>query len=136
MARLTAQALAPVTILAEFPNVIIVKPAVPAQNLRELLALARQRPGEITFGSVGNIQLMFKNLPTVPAAWFTIAAPGATPPPMLQRLNGDLRAVLAASALRVRFVTLGCTLAEPHAFPAAETAKWTRVGDAAGLRLD
>ncbi|MEI6159085.1 MAG: tripartite tricarboxylate transporter substrate-binding protein, partial [Roseococcus sp.] len=46
--------LTPVSMLAEFPNVIIVHPAVPAQNLRELVALARQRPGEITFGSAGN----------------------------------------------------------------------------------
>jgi tripartite-type tricarboxylate transporter receptor subunit TctC len=44
----------PVAILAEFPNVIVVHPSVPARNLRELLALARQRPGEITFGSAGN----------------------------------------------------------------------------------
>jgi tripartite-type tricarboxylate transporter receptor subunit TctC len=209
--------LAPVTILAEFPNVIIVNPAVPAQNLRELVALARQRPGEITFGSAGNatsthlagelfmlvtglrfihvpyrgssqalndvmagnIQLMFENLPTVPpvlrdgrvralaltsaarspalpevptaeeagvpgyvaTAWFTIAAAGATPAPLLQRLNEDLRAVLAAPALRERFVTLGATplggtLAESNAFLAAETEKWTRVVDAAGIRLD
>jgi tripartite-type tricarboxylate transporter receptor subunit TctC len=46
--------LTPLTILAEFPNVIVVHPAVPAQNLLELVALARQRPGEITFGSAGN----------------------------------------------------------------------------------
>ena len=46
--------LAPVAILAEFPNVIVVHPSVPAQDLRELLALARQRPGELTFGSAGN----------------------------------------------------------------------------------
>ncbi|MBD0274885.1 MAG: hypothetical protein ICV73_23540 [Acetobacteraceae bacterium] len=46
--------LSPVAILAEFPNVIVVHPSVPAHNLRELLALARQRPGELTFGSAGN----------------------------------------------------------------------------------
>jgi len=46
--------LTPVTILAEFPNVIVVHPSVPAQNLLELVALARARPGEITFGSAGN----------------------------------------------------------------------------------
>lgn len=46
--------LAPVAILAEFPNVIVVHPSVPARNLRELVALARERPGELTFGSAGN----------------------------------------------------------------------------------
>jgi tripartite-type tricarboxylate transporter receptor subunit TctC len=46
--------LVPVAILTEFPNAIAVHPSVPAQDLRELLALARQRPGELTFGSAGN----------------------------------------------------------------------------------
>jgi tripartite-type tricarboxylate transporter receptor subunit TctC len=46
--------LTPVTILAEFPNVVVVHPSVPAQNLRDYLALARARPGELTFGSAGN----------------------------------------------------------------------------------
>jgi len=46
--------LAPVTILAEFPNVIVVHPSVPARTLLEFVALARARPGEITFGSAGN----------------------------------------------------------------------------------
>jgi len=46
--------LTPITILAEFPNVIVVNPAVPARNLAEFVALARSRPGEITFGSAGN----------------------------------------------------------------------------------
>jgi tripartite-type tricarboxylate transporter receptor subunit TctC len=46
--------LAPVVVLAEFPNAIITHPALPARNLRELIELARRRPGELTFGSAGN----------------------------------------------------------------------------------
>ncbi len=46
--------LAPVTVLAEMPNAIIVHPAVPARTLRELIELARQRPGGLTFGSAGS----------------------------------------------------------------------------------
>lgn len=46
--------LAPVTVLAEMPNAIIVHPAVPARTLAELVALARQRPGTLTFGSAGS----------------------------------------------------------------------------------
>ena len=46
--------LAPVTVLADMPNAIIVHPSVPARTLQELIALARQRPGELTFGSAGN----------------------------------------------------------------------------------
>jgi tripartite-type tricarboxylate transporter receptor subunit TctC len=46
--------LAPVTVLAEMPNAIIVHPSVPARTLPELIALARQRPGALTFGSAGS----------------------------------------------------------------------------------
>lgn len=46
--------LAPVTVLAESPNVIVAHPAVPVRTLADLVALARSRPGEITFGSAGN----------------------------------------------------------------------------------
>jgi tripartite-type tricarboxylate transporter receptor subunit TctC len=46
--------LAPVTVLAEMPNAIIVHPAVPARSLAELIELARRRAGELTFGSAGS----------------------------------------------------------------------------------
>lgn len=49
-----ATELAPVTVLADMPNAIIVHPSVPARTLQELIALARQKPGELTFGSAGN----------------------------------------------------------------------------------
>ncbi|MBR0646032.1 Bug family tripartite tricarboxylate transporter substrate binding protein [Plastoroseomonas hellenica] len=46
--------LAPITVLADMPNAIIVHPSVPARTLQELIAFARQKPGELTFGSAGN----------------------------------------------------------------------------------
>ena len=49
-----ARELAPVTVLGDLPNVIIVHPSVPARNLRELVELARGRPGALSFGSAGN----------------------------------------------------------------------------------
>jgi tripartite-type tricarboxylate transporter receptor subunit TctC len=77
----------------------------------------------------------------VATAWFTIAAPASTPQPLLERLNADLRAVLAEPALRERFTTMGATpiggpLDESRAFLASETVKWSRVVQSAGIRLD
>jgi tripartite-type tricarboxylate transporter receptor subunit TctC len=46
--------LAPVTLAASTPNVLIVHPSVPARTLKELIALARARPGEINFASSGH----------------------------------------------------------------------------------
>lgn len=41
------------TVLAEMPHVIVANPALPAASLRELLALARSKPGALNFGSAG-----------------------------------------------------------------------------------
>jgi tripartite-type tricarboxylate transporter receptor subunit TctC len=46
--------LAPITLLAVFPNVIVVHPSFPAKNLKDLIALAKSKPGGLTFASAGN----------------------------------------------------------------------------------
>lgn len=42
---------APVTVVANTPNIIVVHPDVPAKNLGELLTLAQAQPGKLNFGS-------------------------------------------------------------------------------------
>jgi tripartite-type tricarboxylate transporter receptor subunit TctC len=45
---------APVSLVATVPNVMITHPSVPAQTLREFIALAKSKPGSMNFGSGGN----------------------------------------------------------------------------------
>lgn len=45
--------LAPVTPAVTSGNVLVVHPSVPAKSLKEFLALARARPGELAYGSSG-----------------------------------------------------------------------------------
>lgn len=45
---------APVSLMATTMNVLVVSPQVPAKNLGELVALAKAKPGELTYGSAGN----------------------------------------------------------------------------------
>jgi len=45
--------LAPVTMLATVENVLVVNAAVPARSVKELLALAAQKPGDLSFASPG-----------------------------------------------------------------------------------
>jgi tripartite-type tricarboxylate transporter receptor subunit TctC len=45
---------APVTVLAAVPNILIVNAAVPAKSVRELIALAKAKPGTLNFASPGN----------------------------------------------------------------------------------
>src|SRR5713101_1038154 len=44
---------APVSMLAMGYQVLIVRPALPARNVQEFIALARQRPGELNYASIG-----------------------------------------------------------------------------------
>ncbi len=44
---------APVSLFAKIPYLLIVHPAVPAKNVKELLALARAHPGKLNFASSG-----------------------------------------------------------------------------------
>ncbi len=45
---------APVTVLAEYPFVITVHPSLPVKNVKDLVAFAKARPGQLTFASSGN----------------------------------------------------------------------------------
>ena len=46
--------LAPVSLLAEYPFVITVHPSLPARTLKEFIAFARARPGQLAYASSGN----------------------------------------------------------------------------------
>jgi tripartite-type tricarboxylate transporter receptor subunit TctC len=45
--------LSPITLLGVVPNVLVAHPSVPANNLQELIALAKSKPEGLTFGSSG-----------------------------------------------------------------------------------
>jgi tripartite-type tricarboxylate transporter receptor subunit TctC len=44
---------APIAMGATSPNMIVVNPALPARNVKELIALAKAKPGEMTFATPG-----------------------------------------------------------------------------------
>ena len=50
----TAKDFVPVSFVARVPNVLMVHPAVPANSIQELIALAKSKPGGLTYGSPGN----------------------------------------------------------------------------------
>ena len=45
---------APIIWLAEVPQVLIVHPSLPVKSVKDLIALAKAKPGELTYGSSGN----------------------------------------------------------------------------------
>ncbi len=44
----------PITLIAATPLMLVVHPSLPVKTVKELAALAKQRPGEIAYGSSGN----------------------------------------------------------------------------------
>jgi tripartite-type tricarboxylate transporter receptor subunit TctC len=46
--------LQPVTLLATLPFLLVAHPSLPAQNVQELVQLARARPGQLNYASSGN----------------------------------------------------------------------------------
>ena len=49
----TVRAFAPITQVAVQPQLLNVHPSLPAKNVKELIALARARPGQLLYGSAG-----------------------------------------------------------------------------------
>ena len=45
---------APILMFASIANVLVVHPSIPAHSVKELIALAKTRPGQLTVGSSGN----------------------------------------------------------------------------------
>jgi tripartite-type tricarboxylate transporter receptor subunit TctC len=44
----------PLTTLATVPNILVVHPSLPARSVKELIALIRARPGQLTYATSGN----------------------------------------------------------------------------------
>ncbi len=49
-----AKAFQPLAVLALYPNVLVVTPSFPPKDVRELVALAKSKPGTVAFASSGN----------------------------------------------------------------------------------
>jgi tripartite-type tricarboxylate transporter receptor subunit TctC len=208
---------APITLVGTIPLVLVVHPSLPVRNVKDLVALAKGRPGEINFGSAGqgatthlavelfillskvklthvpykgspqavadlvagNVQL---GIPTMPAAlpfiksgrvkvlavstakraanlpdvptlaeagvkgyeatlWTGILAPTGTPPPIIDRLNGEIAKVLALKDVQEALARQGAeaqsgTPAQFSAFIKSDYAKWARVVKESGIRIE
>ena len=44
---------APITVVSDVPNVIAANPSLPARTVKDLIALAKSKPGDLTYGTSG-----------------------------------------------------------------------------------
>jgi tripartite-type tricarboxylate transporter receptor subunit TctC len=77
----------------------------------------------------------------VATTWYMMLAPAGTPRPIIDRLNGDLRKLLADAEVRTQLQGQGIELTpsapeECGEFLAEEVAKWEKVVRATGVKID
>ncbi len=207
----------PVAKLGSGPGVLVVNPGLPVNSVKELIALAKEKPGKLTCAAAGvgsyqhvagelfkamadvNIVIVqFKGggpsiidtmgghsqihfgtltttmsyiksgklkalgvgvlkrtamLPDVPtisesglpgydaSTWWGILAPAGTPQAIVDRLNKELRAILALEEVRKLFPTQGAEVdhmgpAEFGKFIESEKVKWANVVKKANIKVD
>jgi tripartite-type tricarboxylate transporter receptor subunit TctC len=97
---------APIAMVGEIPNVVVVNPAVPAKTLAEFVAYAKARPGVLNFGSAGSgstIHLATEMLEQVTGIRMTHIP-----------YKGQPQAVTALLGNEVQMMTLTLALAKAH----------------------
>jgi tripartite-type tricarboxylate transporter receptor subunit TctC len=133
------------SLLAKVPNIFVVHADVPAKNLREFVALAKAKPGQLYYGSAGNgsaghlameyfklvsgIELLHvpykgtgPNLVDL-VAGRTQATSAGTPPLMPHVKAGKLRVIGVGSPQRLPSIPEVPTIAE-QGYPGFETSQW------------
>jgi len=213
----TVKDLAPISLMASTPSVLVVTPGLPASTVRELIALAKAKPGQLTFASAGNgtshhlggalfkllagidivhvpykgtapavidlvsgqVAMMIANIPAVlpmikagklkPLAvtslqrsslmpglptvseagvpgfevivWYGVFAPAATPAAIINRLNNEIRKIVAMPDVQERISGEGAEAisSTPDEFTRrikADIAKWAKVVKSSGAQAD
>ena len=49
----TLRDFAPITVFGTVPNILVINPSLPVKTVKDLIALAKKRPGEILYASIG-----------------------------------------------------------------------------------
>lgn len=137
--------LAPVTLMANVENVLVVNPEVPAKSMQELIALAKAKPGSLSFASPGagsQAHLAGEYVKFAAGVDLTHVPYKGTGPALNDLLGGQismmfsqtssalphvragkLRAIGAASARRSAVIPDVPTVAE-QGFPGFEATSW------------
>ena len=136
---------APITMTTVAPNLLVVHPSLPVRNVKELIALAKSRPGQLTYGSAGIASsnhlsgALFRTMAGIDIVHVPYKGGGAavtdllagnismyfstTPSSIPHVRTGRLRALAVTSAKRSDIVPNIPTMAEA-ALPGFEMSAW------------
>jgi tripartite-type tricarboxylate transporter receptor subunit TctC len=117
-----ARAIVPVAMFAKAPMLLAIHPSVPAKSVKELIALAKKRPGELNYGSSGaggNNHFSGSLFASAAGVEMTHVPYKGIAPAVTALVSGEVQMVIASSAALMpqvkagRLRALGVTSLEP-----------------------
>ena len=153
----TLRDFAPITNVIGGPSYLVVHPSLPVKNVKDLVALAKQRPGELAYGSAGAGQISHMNgeLFRILAGVNLLHVPYKGTAPILPELIGGQTALTFSTAIeviqfakqgRVRLIAVTGKQRSPAApetptvdesgVPGFEALNWNGIVGPAGLPRD
>jgi len=100
----------PVSLVIVVPTILVVHPSIPARNVKELIALAKSKPGALNYGSAGNgsdnhlTAEVFKNAAKIDALHVPYKGGGAV---MIDLVAGQVAFVFSPVPTAHGYVTSG-----------------------------
>ena len=100
----------PISLLAKVPSLYVVRPDLPARNLKEFVALARSKPGALNYSSAGNGSaghLAFEYLKMVSDTFIVHVPYRGTGPQLTDLLAGRVDAAAIGAPAILQFIKAG-----------------------------
>ncbi|KNZ31821.1 MAG: ABC transporter substrate-binding protein [Methylibium sp. NZG] len=100
----------PVSLLAKVPSLYVVRPDLPVKDLKELIALAKSKPGALNYGSAGNGSaghLAFEYLKMVTGTFILHVPYRGTGPQLTDLMGGRLEAAAVGAPAVLQFIKAG-----------------------------
>jgi tripartite-type tricarboxylate transporter receptor subunit TctC len=101
---------APITLVAKVPSLYVVHPDLPVKNLKEFVAYAKSKPGQLNYGSAGNGSaghLAFEYLKMVTETFMVHVPYRGTGPMLTDLMAGRLDAAAVGAPALLQFIRAG-----------------------------
>jgi tripartite-type tricarboxylate transporter receptor subunit TctC len=149
--------LAPITLVGTSPNVLVVPENSPAKNLKEFVDIAKSRPGELNYGTVGPgssshlamammehqagislQQIPYSGFPQIITSIMAgdIQAGFMVPGIAMAQVNANKARALAITSLEPSDVLPGIPTMASQGFPGFESISWDAIFVPAGTSAD
>ena len=100
----------PISLLSKVPSLYVVRADLPVQNLKEFIALARAKPGQLNYGSAGNGSaghLAFEYLKMISNIFVVHVPYRGTGPQLTDLMGGRLEGAAVGAPAVMQFIKSG-----------------------------